>query len=187
MYYDLVSQSAAPVSLSTLKTYLKLSGSSEDAILTLMLEQATECGEKYTGRSFRVQTWDIFRDYFDCDRFEIKLSPVDSIDSITYINESDVPTVVDSSIYYLKKGQWFSEIVLKTGEAWPTDVKDIEQAITFRVSTIKYPKATSSIDMGILKHVAYAYSNRGDCDKKSMKDSGASTCYDDNAFRIPRV
>jgi uncharacterized phiE125 gp8 family phage protein len=187
MYYDLVSQSAAPVSLSTLKTYLKLSGTSEDAILTLMLEQATECGEKYTGRSFRVQTWDVFRDYFDYDSFEIRLSPVDSIDSITYINESDVPTVVDSSIYYLKKGQWFSEIVLKTGEAWPSDVKDIEQAITFRVSTIKYPKATSSIDMGILQHVAYVYSNRGDCscDNKSMKDSGAKSCYD--AFRISRV
>lgn len=185
MFYELVSQDPAPVSLDDLKTYLKISGSAEDTLLTLLLNEATECGEKYTGRSFRPQTWNVFIDTFSADRFELCLSPINTIDSITYLKD-DVATVVTATDYYLKKGQWFSDVVLKVGESWPSDVDDIEHAITIQVSTIKYPKADSAIDLGIMRHVAYTYTNRGDCcDTKSMKASGASNCYD--KFRIQRV
>lgn len=188
MFYEFVTQSACPVTLATFKTYVKYgSATSEDAIMQLMLDEATECGEKYTGRSFRAQTFNVYLDYFYDDHIEIRLSPIDTIDQISYINELGVLTVVDPATYYLKKGQWWSEVVLMVNENWPSDVKEIEHAIKITVSTVKYVKANSSIDMGILKHAAYLHANRGDCscDNRSMKDSGAKNCYD--KFRIQRV
>jgi len=47
-----------PVSLATVKTFLRVDGSTDDALITQLIKAATETGEGITRRSFITQTLD---------------------------------------------------------------------------------------------------------------------------------
>lgn len=186
-YYELISESAPPVSLADMKLYLKITTAASDALITSLLGVATEYGEKYTGRSFRVQTFNLLTDVFTA-RICLRRSPVDTIDHVKNIVSGSQVTIA-TSVYYLKKGQWFSEILLQDEQEWPSDTDPREQAIEIQFSTTGYTKAANLILNGIKMHVAYMFFNRGDCDDTAVVEtgekSGANNLY--NSFRISRV
>jgi uncharacterized phiE125 gp8 family phage protein len=192
-FYDLVSQDSAPVSLADMRNYLKIPASvtTDDALITALIDAATEYGEKYTGRSFRVQTFNLLLDEFS-SRICLRRSPVDAITHVKHL-VSDVQVTVATTVYYLKIRQQWSEILLADGEEWPDDTDEREQAIEIQFTTTKYAKADSLIDAAIMRHVAYIYMNRGECEDCSGANniydagakSGANALY--NTFRISRV
>lgn len=193
-FYNLLSQDPAPVTLADMKAYLKIpvSLTADDTLITALLEAATVYGEKYTGRSFRPQTFELLLDEFS-DRICLRRSPVNAIITVKHL-VADTPVTVASSVYYLKTLQQWSEILLKDGETWPDDTDELEQAITIEFTTMKYTKAAELIDTAIKLHVAAMYFNRGDCVECGGEDvdannaalkSGAHALY--NQFRISRV
>lgn len=185
--YVLKTAGTPPVSLSEMKGYLKMTTTTDDALITMMISAATQWGEKYTGREFRANVWQLMLDFFPC-RIELARDPVDTAIPavITYVVAGS-PVTIDDSIYYYKKLTQSSEILLFDDEFWPTDGDDREQGIVVEFST----KAYFCLDMikeGIMRHVAFWYRNRGDCDcdcNSAGKGSGASMFYD--SFRIARV
>ena len=181
--YQLVESCKTPVSLETVRNYLKISNNQQDALIKTMINAATEWGQKYTGREFVNNQWILLVDCFE-PRIKINRAPVAQIDSITHVVDGS-PVAVDSSVYYLKKGNFCSEVLVNPNEDWPTDTDEIEQAISITFTTEQY-QCDDIIELGIMQHVAYWYHNRGDCTcDNAAKGSGVKSIYE--LIKIPRV
>lgn len=190
--YVLKTAGTVPVLLDHMKAYMKVTASADDDLITSMLSSATTWGENYTGREFRANTWTLFTDEF-ADRMGLMRAPVASITSVKYL-VSDVLTAIADTVYYLKKNLQFAEVLLKEDQAWPTDTDAREHAIEIEFVTETY-RDVDAIKTAIMRHVAYWYSNRGDCAASSgsagcscgdaAKGSGVTAIYDQ--FRIDRV
>lgn len=177
------------VTLDNVKSHLKITSSSEDVLLTIYLNAAIDFAEKFTRRDFITRTYETFRDFFPGMSegyyqfgqnqalgslnigggnvgFEIRRSPLQSIEKIEYL-VSDVLTLVDSSIYYNTLEADYSEVLTKESGDWPEDADSRLQAITITFKSGFGDEATDMpawVTEGILQHVAEMYSNRGDCD-----------------------
>ena len=188
--YVLNTAGAVPVALDDMKAYMKVTASADDDLITSMLSAATTWGENYTGREFRANTWTLLTDEF-ADRMCLNRAPVASITTVKHI-VLDVLTAVADTVYYLKKNLQFAEILLKEDQSWPSDTDSLEHAIEVEFVTETY-RDTDAISTAIMRHVAYWYSNRGDCAGSSSgcscgdaaKSSGVTALYDQ--FRIDRV
>ena len=174
--YNVTTAAAAtPVSLTEVKLFLKLDAAdtSEDTMLTLMIESATAIGEKYTSRDFINKGYTTFRDNF-CDPLELRKAKVSAIGSISYLLDG-VFTVVSSSVYGLQNVDTFPYIYLQNNQSWPEGFDDIPQAVKI-IFTSGYGAAGSSIPAGlrmaILNHINYMYSNRGDCNSDCSGGAG---------------
>lgn len=183
-YYKVVSQNASPLSLADAKLYLKITSSADDALIQSIIDACTEWGEAYTGRDFRVKTYQMLADYFFNSICIIK-DPVASITSIQHL-VGGVLTAVDPSVYYLKIYQAGADILLNDGKEWPTDTDAREQAIQIDFSTAGYYRQAEILQC-LKRHVAYMYFNRGDCSDcgKAAENDGVIFLY--NSFRIPRI
>lgn len=190
--YNLVTPGAVPVSLAEMKSYMKMTSTSDDALITSMLSAATTWGEGYTGREFRANTWQLLKDAFE-DRICIRRDPVDTITFVKHLVLA-VQETVAASAYYLKKNVQNSEILLNEDQDWPTDTDDREQVIEIEFVTKSY-RDVDAIATAIKRHVAFWYKNRGDCGgsgsgagcscQDAAKGAGMTAIYDQ--FRIARV
>jgi len=182
--YNLVSAASSPVELGEMKSYLKMSHTNiDDKLIKTFINSATQLGEQYTDRDFRVKTYELLLDDLS-DRIKILADKVNSITKIEYTLLTVLTTIV-SSTYYLKNLQQFSEVILAVDKTWPTDNDDIEQGyrIEFKTEAWEYIEEAK---LAIMKHVAHLYLNRGDCDTKNAMDlSGATYIYDQ--WIIPRI
>ena len=214
--YQLSSFGPSPVTLEDMKTYLKVTSTVEDILIQTLIDSATEFGEKYTGREFRANTWELLLDAFSdfdnsserfqhehignhasvgvhsghfvrfTDRIELKRDPVDTVTSITYLDDAGGTSTVPDVDFYLKKNTQSSEILLFDDKNFPTDIAEREQAISVLFVTKAY-RCINEIVNSIKLHVSNLYTNRGDCkdSKEAAVDSGAVLFYDQ--FRISRV
>jgi len=189
--YQLVTPGVSPVDLNDMKSYLKLSSAADDDLINSMLSAATIWGENYTRREFRANSWLLLMDFFQ-ERILIRRAPVDFIGSIQHLVSGSLVTI-NPSIYYLKFNHQNSEILLTENSDWPKDTDNREQAIEVSFTTKAY-NGIDSIKTAITRHVAFWYSNRGDCFAggsggcdcdHAAKGSGVTSIYDQ--FRIDRV
>ncbi len=171
-FYRLQSFDPSPLTLDMMKEFLKIENTDSDDLLTSMIEAATSWAEKYTARDFRAKTWELYLDCFSA-RIEVKRDPVESIDSVEHI-VNDVFETVDASIYYLKSLTQKSEILLKSGEDWPSDTDEREQAILVTFTTAGYDCPDLIIN-ALQRLVAYMFANRGDC---TTAGGGSCSCSD---------
>lgn len=183
-FYSRVSADPSPVTLAAMKSYLKITTTADDALIQIMIDAATEWGEKYTSRDFRAVTWDLFLDKFT-DRILLRRDPVASITTVKHLVDGSLETVA-SSVYYLKRLSQFSEILLDEDQEWPTDTDDREQAIEIRLVTTGYRDQDAIIN-AIKRTVAFWYRNRGDCPDVKAAIDGAGVTIIYNQFRISRV
>lgn len=182
--YTLETAGAVPVSLEDMKAYMKVTSTADDDLITGMLSSATLWGENYTGRDFRANIWTLLKDKFTA-RICLRRDPVKTITSVKHLVSATLVAVA-SAVYYLKKNVQDSELLLNEDQEWPDDTDDREQVIEIVFVTESYRDA-DSIAQGIKRHVAFWYSNRGDCSDcgDAAKGSGVKTFYD--AFRIVRI
>lgn len=183
--YELTALAASPVLLATMKSYMRVSGTSEDTLIQSLIDVATDWCESYTGRQFRANEWQLLLDDFSA-RIDINKTPVDTIDSITH-TVSGSPVTVAAATYYLKHLQQLDEVLLADGKDWPTDTDEREQAIVINFTCKPYARALSRFVNAVMQFVSYLYENRGDCecDGASATASGATKIL--NQFRIARV
>ena len=186
---------ALAVSLADIKSHLKVTDSSEDDLITIYLDAAIDYAERLTKRDFITRTYTTFRDFFPGVSegyyqfgnlptlgsvgfggnigFEIRKSPLQSIESIKYF-VSDVLTTVLNTDYYNTLEEDYSEVLIKDGKCWPTnaDVRLQTIEISFKAG---FGDADGDmpnwVTTGIMQHVAQLYANRGDCSEGDIKNN----------------
>ena len=154
-----------PLTLLQVKEHCRLDllDTSEDDYLNLLIDIATNFGEKYTGRDFINKVYTTFRDNF-YNPLLLRRSKVSSITSISYLI-NNVLTVVDPTIYNFTKVNNFSDIFLLNDNVWPDGIDCVPQAVQI-IFTAGYGAdntfVPSDVKFAMLNHIAYMYENRGD-------------------------
>jgi len=165
MAHKLITAPAAePLDAATLKTWCRIDGSDDDAILTgLCIPAARMACEAATGRALITQTWETVLDAWPAaGAIELLRAPVLAIDSVKYITTSGVEITLDGSAYALDKDSEPGWLLPAYGTDWPAAL-DTANAIRVRYSAGYGPAAADvpqALRMWIALHAAAAYQNR---------------------------
>ena len=174
-----------PLTLSDVKDYLRISGNSEDALVTSFIKAVRIFCEDYTGRALFTQTLILKLDtdrisedplwegtkvgpYLNFYKNFISLPkpPLQTVTSLITFDDADSGTTMASSRYYVDSAREPARVVLRTGETFPTALR-VANAIevTYVAGYNSVANIPEPLKIGMLQHIAYLYDQRGD-----MKD-----------------
>ncbi len=202
-----------PVSLNEAKDWIDIADSETafDARIQGLIVNATDEAEKFLGRALITQTWRLNRDnwpsvfsrknepWWDGVRqgaiselrspareLELPRPPLQSVTSVTTYNDSDTATVFATSNYFVDSDSEPGRIVLRNTAAVPViDRVANGLEVVFVAGYGDDPgDVPEPIRQGILMTVAWAYTNRGDCEEGST-NSGARGRWQN--YRMMRI
>jgi len=155
-----VPPAAVPISLHEVKTYLSYFEPDQDAIIAGLVRAATDYVENATGLRLINQTWawGTTLPCFWSGFLRLPLSPVQSVDSVVYIDSGGVQQVLSPATYSLKGDR----IVLAPEVQWPSVWRGPDSAtITFTVGFGDDHNAVPhDLRQGIMMLVAFWFSQR---------------------------
>lgn len=130
-----------PVTLAEAKEFLEYDGNRKDAMIMRLVTSARQVCESYTGLSFVTQERSIRLDRFPCTKNYINLpyGPVQSVISAEYIDDNgDTVTMVEGTDFEISIYRGVARLYpISDGvrDVWPTNVQDIDEAITIVYQT----------------------------------------------------
>ena len=119
-----------PITLLEVKDHLRVDGSDDDALISVLITAARKWAEEYTGRQFVTATWDWFLDGF-CPSFSAPLPPLQSVTSIKYLDTAGAEQTLDAATYRVDAVSEPGRIALDYGKTWPSTYSVIN-AVTVR-------------------------------------------------------
>ncbi len=109
----------AYATVAELKTYLGISGSGDDALLSDLLDRATAFIESYTGKSFTASTETRYFDYSYIDDDDRLLILDEWLLSAATVKDADGNTISsDDYVLLPRNGDRYHSIRLKSAEVW---------------------------------------------------------------------
>lgn len=170
-----------PVTTAQVKTWLRIDGTDDDDLLSLLIPAARRMAEEYTKRAFITQTWALWMDRFwegeiekpgywigvsrPLDAATIKLSrePIISITSVKTYNPSNTEATVSSSVYVLDVAG--AKVILNDGYSWPTDLRNKASVlVTYQAGYGADTAVPEPIKQAIKIICAALYESKGACD-----------------------
>lgn len=122
-----------PVSLSTIKEYLKLTDTADDSLLmSQCLPSAVEWIEHQMRRPLISRTMKLTLDVFpSATKLEIPVPVVSAISSVKYYNTAGVLTTLSASSYWtiLNERASSAYVVLKPSYSWPSTEESRPRAV----------------------------------------------------------
>lgn len=123
---------AEPLSLADAKTHLRVTSTAEEDYIESLIKVARGYVESVTGRVLveRSIRWTV--DDFPCGDdsvWRLPVSPVQSIESIVYTDTNGTEVTWASSNYLLHTDEDRPYIYLAFEKSWPSDVRDIRNAV----------------------------------------------------------
>ncbi len=148
----------------------------DDGTLELLLLSAIQMGEAYTGRKFLRRTYevklsgaDICPVDFDRSKFELELTPIDTITSFTVqaVSLSGIKSARDVLGVEIVETYSYPVVYFKD------DLEDLDldalQPFTLVVEAgFAQNTIPVSIQLALKQHVSYLFANRGDAASESM-------------------
>jgi uncharacterized phiE125 gp8 family phage protein len=155
--------SVNPVDSATVKAHLRVIGSSEDALITIYTDAATQALDGpngLLGRALVTQTWEYVLDKFPSAEIKMPLPPIQTVTFVKYLDESGVEQTLDSARYQVDTAGDPGWIVVDA-DGWPATM-DTANAVTIRfVAGYGLAAAVPApIKSAILLHVGDLFENR---------------------------
>ena len=120
-----------PVTLSDVKTHLKIEANDFDGELSGLIDDATKFVEDMTGRALITQTWKFYLDDFK-SLIKVPKPPLSSVTSITYTDSSGSSQTLASSNYTVDAKSQPGRIHQKPSGSFPGTYGDVNDVtITF--------------------------------------------------------
>lgn len=179
-YILIVPAVSKPITLEEIKSYLRITGSTEDSLLNIFIDSAVSAFEACSNIDLMNKTYKAYLDSFPFDDFfcfsqlntcynypilTLPRGKVSSIVQIQYYKDGNLVTF-DSSKYRLLESTSFGKLTTTENNSYPTNADCIRQAveITF-VSGFGDTAADipSDIKIALMSYIANLYENRGDC------------------------
>lgn len=186
--YVLVTPPASePLALADVKAHLRVDSddTSQDATINLLMLAARRYAETYTGRSLLTQHWQAIADGFPGwyplvgapwnayapsmtllrheEERVIKLArgPVQSVESITYVDTSGVTQTLDPSTYVFDNSDLVQRIAPVFGAFWPVTQRQMAAVkINFTAGATSATLVPQTILNWMLVRIATAYEHR---------------------------
>ena len=142
MAYKLLAEPAIePITLADAKQHLRIDVSDDDALITMLIAAARQYAEQLTRTSFITQQWSLVMDAFPGPSLMgapagvpfslpghavlLEHGPVQSIDSITYLDMSSTLQTFASTNYVADLTGLLTRITPKFGQIWPITLPQI--------------------------------------------------------------
>lgn len=109
--------------LAELKTFARLDGTSEDALLTLFIKAARELTEKYLGRSLLARTIVYSMNVWPPNVIQLPMPPLMEVCEVRTLDEDDVVTVYSADDYYYRNIPQPGELRIRKGSAAPINTE----------------------------------------------------------------
>lgn len=154
--------SALAVSLADAKAHLKVDHADEDALITLMINAATESAEQAVGRAIMPQAWQLTLDAFP-EAFELTRTPVTGITSVQYTDTDGTLQTLASSAYSLDNASDHSYhyLVPAYSTSWPDTREQVNAvAVQFTCGYASAEDVPPGIKSWLLLQVGAMYENR---------------------------
>ena len=142
--------SVEPMLVADAKLHLKVLTNNEDTLITNMITAAREEVENYCNISLVEQTieesfpcFPVAENYNTLSSLWLSVSPLISIDSISYIDTDGNSQTLATTVYDLDDKQKPGKVTLKHNQTWPSTAK-IENAVTI---TYKAGYGTTAADV----------------------------------------
>lgn len=145
-----------PVKIAEVRTRLRIDVDEDESDIVLMIAAATDHVEKYCNTPLALRTVEIKCDSF-ADMARLPVSPVGSIESISYVDAGGSAQTVPADAYELRADGLQAAVVLRGEQSWPTVQTGSRITVTAKVGYSVIPPA---IKHAILLYIGDAYSNR---------------------------
>ena len=169
MAWKITTQPANEIfTLQEVKDYLKVDDSTEDTLITTLLQSARQAAERYLNQALITQTITEKLDRLQLSTIYLSVSPVISVSSFQYADSQNTTQTFNSSNYIVDTFEKPARLSLAYSKTWPTLYGNINDVtITY---TAGYGSDASSvpgqIKQAILLMITDAYDNRQDYVKK---------------------
>jgi uncharacterized phiE125 gp8 family phage protein len=152
-----------PVTLAEAKAHCRVAISDDDGLIAGYILAARSYVETQTHRTMLTQTWECTFDYCwptrGCYRhIAIPLSPVQSVSSVSYVDENGTTQTLASDQYTVVYNRTNAFIVPAYGVFWPT-IRWVPDAIAVRV-VAGYTQIPHELRQAILLLVGHFYEHR---------------------------
>lgn len=149
-----------PITVTEAKSWLKVDYSTDDALITTLIQAARERAESYCNTGFITQTVEERLSEFPSGNITLSLSPVISITSVAYTDLDDASATVSADDYTLVS----VAPVLIPDNAWPSGREVIITYVIGRGSTADTVPASVKAAMQLM--ITHWYENRADTVRK---------------------
>lgn len=124
--------STEPVTLSEVKTYLRIDHDHEDDLISdIIIPSVRQFCEQQTRRAFIQQTWTKTLPDFPCGRrIYLDRPPLSSVTSVTYYDEDGASQTLASSRYAVNTDNEPGFIQLDSNQSWPVVDDDSQPGVT---------------------------------------------------------
>jgi len=113
-----------PVTLAELKAHLLVTGTTDDTLLTSILETAIKEAEEITGKQLALATYATKLDNFpSSDHIVLYRPPLVSVTSITYVDTAGATQTLSTNVYAVDTASQPGRVSLKYDQSWPTDCR----------------------------------------------------------------
>lgn len=109
-----------PVTLPELKNHLRIDTALEDTLLSNFIVAARDYCEKYQGRAYITQTWDLFFDDWPESPFQIPLPPLLVVNTIKYTDSAGTISTLAATDYQVDIDSHKGRVSLAVSKLWPT-------------------------------------------------------------------
>jgi uncharacterized phiE125 gp8 family phage protein len=158
-----------PVTLDEVKRFCRqeflIGDTSQDDMITMFINAAIDCFEKISRRTLMKTGFRTYRDcWYQC--YELRKSPLDTIDAVKYFDSDAVEQIVDSSEYYIDEDPAYSLIVFDVDYSFPALRANRPNQITIDFTAgyaADESEVPSDIKTALLQHICFMSENRGDC------------------------
>ena len=114
-----------PVTLEEIKDHIRISttvSATEDTLLLSFIEVARGYCEKYQGRAYLDQTWDlVFDDWPNGNIIDIPLPPLQTVSYVYYYGTGGTANTMTASTYIVDSNSEPGRVSLGYGEVWPSE------------------------------------------------------------------
>ena len=159
-----------------------------------IIDAVTLHAERFTGRAFITQTFDLFLDHFPKERpvdapwwldtvysfanaIEIPRPPLQSVTSIKVLDYSNTESTIDSGVYFVNTRSEPGSVVPRQLETWPTEVLP-EAGVTIRFVAGYGDAATdvpADIRLAVVTQAAHTLSQRDPAVERESIDNASVT------------
>jgi uncharacterized phiE125 gp8 family phage protein len=119
----ITSPGAEPLTLAEVKAHLRITHSSDDAMLAIYLAAARQWidgPDGWLNRAIMLQTWELSLDTFPSAEIRLPLIPVKQIDSIKYDDSNGAEQTMPPGDYFLDNPAHPSWVLPYVGTGWPS-------------------------------------------------------------------
>lgn len=165
---------ALAVSLTDMKTALRIDGSERDAEITWAIQSATAIVSHEGHKEVMQQTFELTLDAFP-DAIELTRVPVQSVTSITYADVDGTATVMSSALYALDDADdyGFAYVVPAYGSQWPVTRDQINAVkVRYVAGYAATAAAVTPVDVGRINAIMAKWIDDPTSMDKRLSDIG---------------